>query len=104
MDQELIRQQKQPQINRDNTQENKHRFYYDYKVIDKVMLANHTSYKYKTSYKGPFVITRCVTNGTINLQNGTTQINHNIHRIKPYKSDTKVEDFNSINVSDGFNI
>ena len=36
---ELIRQQKQTQINRNNTQENKHRVDYAYKVGDKVMLT-----------------------------------------------------------------
>ena len=57
VDWELIRKRKQTLINRDNTQDNKHRVDYDYKVRDKVMLTNHTSYKYETPYKGPFVIT-----------------------------------------------
>ena len=34
------------QINRDNTQDNKHRVGYEYKIKDKVMLTNHTAYKY----------------------------------------------------------
>ena len=42
VDRELIRHQKQTKINRDNTHENKHRVEYDYKVGDKVILANHT--------------------------------------------------------------
>ena len=46
VDWELIRQQKQTQINRDNACENKHKFDYDYKVGDKVMLTDHTTYKY----------------------------------------------------------
>ena len=46
VDWELIRQRKQMQINRYNTQDNKHRVDYDYKVGDKVMLTNHTAYKY----------------------------------------------------------
>ena len=68
------------------------------------MLTNHTAYKYETPYKGLFMITQCFTNGTVNLQYGATQIKYNIRRIKPYKSDTKVEDFNSINMSDGVSI
>ena len=44
------------------------------------------------------------TNGTVNLQYVATEIIYNIRRIKLYKSDTKVEDFNSKNMSDGFNI
>ena len=58
VDWELIRQQKQTQINRDNTQENKHRVDYDYKVGYKFMLANRTAYKYETPYKVPFFITQ----------------------------------------------
>ena len=59
------------------------------------MLTNHTAYKYETSYKGPCVITQCFTNVTVNLQYGATKIRYNIRRIKPYRSDTKVEDLNS---------
>ena len=104
VDLELIRQQKQTQINRYNTQENKHRVGYDYKVGDKVMLTNYTAYTYETPYQGPFVITQCFTNGTVNLKYSATQIKHDIRYIKPYKSDTKVEDFNSINISDKIKI
>ena len=57
------------------------------------MLTNHTAYKYETPYKGPFLITQCFTNGTINLQCGVVQIKYNIRCIKPYKSDTKVDNF-----------
>ena len=92
VDWELIRQIKHTQTNRDNARDNKNRFDYDYNVRDKVMLAYHTAYKYETPYKGTFVITRCFTNGTVNLKYGATEIRHNICCIKPYKSDTKVED------------
>ena len=104
VDWELIRQKKQTQINGDNTGENKHRFDYDYKVGDKVILTNHTAQKYETPYKCTFVITHCFTNGTVNLQCGAIQIKYNIRRIKPYKSDTKVENSNSINMYDAVNI
>ena len=50
------------------------------------------------------MITQCFTNGMVKLQYGATEIRHNIHRINPYKSDTKVEYFNSINVNDDTNI
>ena len=43
---ELILQQKQTQINRNNVRDNKHRVHYYYKFRDKVMLTNHTAYKY----------------------------------------------------------
>ena len=62
------------QKNIDSTLENKHRFEYDYKVGDKVMLTKHTAYKYKTPYKGAFMITWCFTNDTVNLQCGPTKL------------------------------
>ena len=101
---ELMCQQKQTQINKDNAHENKHRVDYDYKVGDKVMLTKLTAYKYGTPYKGPFLVTHCFTNGTLNLKCGAIRINYNIRRIYPYKLDTKVEDFNSKNMDDTINI
>ena len=44
------------------------------------------------------------TNGTVNLQYGPTNFRYNIHQIKPYKSDTKVEDSDSENMSDDISI
>ena len=52
---ELIRQQKQTQINRDNIRENRYQIDYDYKVGDKVMLNIHAAYKYETPYNGKFL-------------------------------------------------
>ena len=68
------------------------------------MLTNHTAYKYETTYKGHFLITQYFTNFTVMLQYGVTQIKYNIRKIKPYKSDNKVEDINSKNMSDDVNI
>ena len=68
------------------------------------MLINHTAYKYDMSYKGPFLITQCFTNGMLMLQYGATDIRYNIRRIKPYNPDTKVEVFDSINMYDSVNI
>ena len=64
------------------------------------MLTNHTAYKYERPYKGHFVITQCFTNGMVNLPCGSTNIMYNIRQIKPYKSDTKIENYNLINISD----
>ena len=50
------------------------------------------------------MITQFFTNGTVTLQYDATEIRHNIRRIEPYKSDTKVEYFNSINRDDAVNI
>ena len=43
VDWELIRQKKQAQINRGKNLENKHRVYYDCKVVDDNILTNHTA-------------------------------------------------------------
>ena len=53
---------------------------------------------------GPFVITQCFTHGKVKLQNGATQITYNIRHITTYKSDTKVEDSSSKNMSDDVSI
>ena len=68
------------------------------------MLTNHTAYKSETPYKGPFVITQFFTNGTVLLQYGAIQITYNIRRIKPYKYDTKVGDFNPKSIDEAVNI
>ena len=68
------------------------------------MLTKHTAYKYEIPYTGPFLITRCFINGRVKLKNGETKIMHNIHIIKPYKSDTKVEAYSSNNMLDDVNI
>ena len=50
------------------------------------------------------MITQCFTNVTVNLQCGAIKIRYNIRRIKPYKSDTKVDDYNYKNMSDNVRI
>ena len=68
------------------------------------MLLNHTTYKYETPYKGPFIIAQCFTNGKVMLQYGAINISYNIRCIKPYKHDTKVEGLNPKNMDDAVNI
>ena len=104
VDQELILQQKQTEINKDNIRENRHRVDHNYKVGDNFMINKYTAYKYQTPYTGPFVITQFFTNRKVMLKNGATQITYNIRRIKIYKSDTKVEDSSLKNISDDVNI
>ena len=55
------------------------------------MLNDHTANKFETQYKGPFVITHCFTNGTVNLQCVVIQIRYNICLTKTYKLNTKVQ-------------
>ena len=50
------------------------------------------------------MITLCFTNGMVNIQYGPTKNSYNICRIKPYKSDTKVEDIKPQNMCDDVNI
>ena len=58
------------------------------------MLDNHSAYKYETPYNSPFLMTQCWANGTATSQCYATKIRHNICRIKPYTSDTNIEDIN----------
>ena len=104
VDWELIHQQNQTKIYKDNIRANRNQVCHYYKVGDKFMLNKHNAYKYETPYMGPFFITRCFTNITVNLQCGVIQITYNIHRIKPYKYDTNVEDINPKNMCDDVNI
>ena len=68
------------------------------------MLNNHADYKYEILSKGPFVITKCWTNGTVTLQYVATKVRYNIPLIKPYTSDTNDEDINPENMYDDVNI
>ena len=68
------------------------------------MLNYNTAYKYEMTYKVPYVITQCLTNDTVSLKIGVTEIRYNINRIKPYKYDTKLEDISSKNMSNDFRI
>ena len=54
-------------------------------------------------YKCLFVIARFFTNGLVNVKFGAVQVNYSIRHVKPYKSDTKVEDISSKNMSDNVN-
>ena len=53
---------------------------------------------------GQLGIMQCWNNDTANLQYGATKIGYNIRRIKPYKSDTNIEDFTAENFSDDVKI
>ena len=68
------------------------------------MLSDNAAYKFDTPFKEPFVITHFWTNGTVTLHYGPTKIRHNILHIKPYKSDTNVEDINPKSIYDDVNI
>ena len=77
-DWELLRQQNQTQMNKDNKRKNNKRFHHDYKIGDKFMLTNNAAYKYETPYNGPFVINQCWSNDAVTLQCSANKIRHNI--------------------------
>ena len=56
------------------------------------MINNNSDFNYETFYKDPFNITQCCNNGTVTLQCGAINISHNIQHMKPYTSDTNIED------------
>ena len=56
------------------------------------MLNNNAAFNYYTPYKGTFEMTQCWNKSTVTLQCGAIKIGYNIHCIKPYTSDTNVED------------
>ena len=68
------------------------------------MLNNHDAYKYESPYKIPSVITRCFTNGMVNIQYDPTEIRHNIRRVNTFKSDTNIEDINPKSMYNDANI
>ena len=68
------------------------------------MLNNNAACKHETQYKGTSVMNNCCINGTVTLKYGAIKIIHDIHRIKPYKYNTNIEDINPKNVCDDVNI
>ena len=91
VDWELMHQQDQTQINKNYICENIKIVDQDYKVRDKFMFNNHAVYKYKTPYKGPFVINQCWANDTVTLKYGAKKLGIiyvkliHIHLIQPLK-------------------
>ena len=65
VDSEIIRQENQTQINKDNILKNRHRVDNNYKVRDNVMLTKNIASKYETPYTVPILITQCFTNETV---------------------------------------
>ena len=57
-----------------NTRKNRHTVDHNYKFGDNIMLTKQTAYKYETPYTGPFVITQCFNNVTMNVQCGQNKL------------------------------
>src|SRR5687768_2248091 len=81
---ELIRQNKQKLIDKNNKLENAKHVEHTYKVRDLVLLRRGTENKYKTPYKGPFDILQVNDNGTVCLKVGAVEDMYNIKRLTPY--------------------
>ena len=86
-DWERIRLTKQKRINENNERENARRKEHDYAVNDKVLKLVPTRAKMDPPRDGPYIITRCHTNGTVTLRNeeNTTLERINIRQIIPFK-------------------
>src|SRR5688500_3706669 len=81
---ELIRQNKQKLIDRNNKAENAKQVEHVYKKGNQVLLRQGMENKYKTPYKGPFAILQVNDNGTVRLKVGAVEDMYNIRRLIPY--------------------
>ena len=81
-----IKAHKQDLIRKNNRIENAKCIPYEYKVGDQVMLENHRANKYEQPYKGPYIILKVNTNGSVRLRMGAVTDTVNIRRIHPFKS------------------
>ena len=81
---ELIRQNKQKLIDKNNKLENAKRVEHTNKKGDLVLLRRGTENKYETPYKGPFDILQVNDNGTVRLKVGAVEDTYNIRRLTPY--------------------
>ena len=71
---------KQTQIDKDITLENTTRIGHDYKLGDKVMTKNRSSYKYENPIRGPYDFFQIWKNGTVTLRMGEVPHRINIRK------------------------
>ena len=83
---QMIRQQKQKRINKNNIAENAKRKPYTYSLGQRVMILQDSSRKFGTNaYKGPYEITTINPNGSYSSPSfGAVQQTYNIRNIHPY--------------------
>ena len=83
---QLIRQQKQAAIHKNNQTENNKRIKHEYKVNDTVLVKNEHSTKFgQDAYNGPWKILEVQNNGTVKIEKGAITDVYNIRNITPYK-------------------
>lgn len=84
---QLIKEQKQRMINKNNARENKSRIAHTYKAGDLVLcIGKPTMAKYgQDMWEGPHLVIKANDNGTVRLKKGAVIETVNIRQIKPYK-------------------
>ena len=81
----LVKLRKQQRIKRDNQRENAKRIPHTYQVGDKVLVSADALDKFSTTpYKGPYIVKKVHTNGTLRVQMGAVLDTVNIRRVHPY--------------------
>ena len=79
---------KQQVINTQNIKENSRRRYFDYKVGDRILILNKSTFRGKlepsTLPEGPWKILQVHTNGTVSILRNSYVERLNIRRIRPY--------------------
>ena len=86
---DLIKQQKEVKINKNNKLENAKRTPHVYNIGDKVLLRKGTEYKWETPNEGPFQILEVFDNGTVAIQKGAVRDTVNIRRVFPFYEKAK---------------
>ena len=80
-----IGKRRQKQVEKSNTNENKHRLDWDHKVGDKVLIVKKGIIrKLEDPNEGPYTITQVHTNGTVRIQRGAISERLHIRRLHPY--------------------
>ena len=84
---ELLKR-KQETIDRYNFKENSNRLDFDYKIGDKVLILNKTTFRNKldpsTLPEGPWEIKQVHANGTVSIQRNDYLERMNIRRLRPF--------------------
>ena len=83
----VIKNNKQQMIHKNNQRENSKRIKYDYKKGEKVLFKEEQKSKYGSNpYSGPYTIRKVNDNGTVILKRGTILEPINVRLLKPYKT------------------
>ena len=81
---ELICQNKQKLIDRNNKLEKAKQVEHVYNKCNLVPLRRGTENKYEALYKGPYSILHVNDNGTVHLKVGAVEDTYNVQRLTPY--------------------